>query len=81
MTLGDMDPDALEAAQKIAAQTPGIAIVAGQDGSWHRARSVLTTEEQAEQAARQYAHLTPDWSVLVGGHAVDVPELPDTRAA
>jgi S-DNA-T family DNA segregation ATPase FtsK/SpoIIIE len=38
MTLGDMDPDALEAAQKIAAETPGVAIVTGQDGTWHRAR-------------------------------------------
>ena len=32
MTLGDMDPAALEAARAIPAETPGVAIVAGQDG-------------------------------------------------
>jgi hypothetical protein len=81
MTLGDMDPDALDAAQKIAAETPGVAVVAGQDGSWHRARSVLTTEEEAEQAARRYAHLTPDWAGLTGRRPAAVPDQPDTRAA
>jgi FtsK/SpoIIIE family len=64
MTLGDMDPDALDAARAIAAETPGVAIVAGQDGSWHRARSVYVSEEEAEQAARDFAHLAPAWADL-----------------
>ncbi len=64
MTLGDLDPAALVAARAIAAETPGVAIVAGQDGSWYRARSVLVTEDQAEHAAATYAHLTPSWAVL-----------------
>jgi S-DNA-T family DNA segregation ATPase FtsK/SpoIIIE len=81
MTLGDMDPDALEAARKIAADTPGVAVIAGSDGSWHRARSVLTTEEQAEHAAQGYAHLTPEWGALVGRRPTAVPDAPDTRAA
>jgi S-DNA-T family DNA segregation ATPase FtsK/SpoIIIE len=81
MTLGDMDPDALDAARKIAADTPGVAVIAGSDGSWHRARSVLTTEEQAEHAARTYAHLTSDWATLAGHQPAAVPDLPDTRAA
>jgi FtsK/SpoIIIE family len=65
MTLGDMDPDALDAARAIAAETPGVAIIAGQDGTWHRARSVYVSEEDAEAAARQHATLTPTWADLV----------------
>jgi hypothetical protein len=46
---------------------PGVAVVAGQDGSWHRARSVLVTDGQAEHAARTWSHLTPDWASLSRG--------------
>jgi hypothetical protein len=67
MTLGDLDPAALHAARAIPASTPGVAIVAGQDGTWHRARSVLVTEDQAEDAARAWAHLAPDWASLTRG--------------
>lgn len=70
MTLGDLDPAALDAARAIPADTPGVAIVAGQDGTWHRARSVLVTEDEAEQAAQTYAHLAPAWAALAStGHA------------
>jgi hypothetical protein len=65
MTLGDMDPAALDAARQIPANTPGVAVVAGDDGSWHRARSLLVTEEQAEQAARDHADLAPSWSEII----------------
>ncbi|MGH3164512.1 MAG: FtsK/SpoIIIE domain-containing protein, partial [Trebonia sp.] len=64
MTLGDMDPAALDAARAIPAETPGVAIAAGQDGSWYRVRSVEVTEEEAEAAARDYADLAPDWAAL-----------------
>lgn len=74
MTLGDMDPAALDAARVIPADTPGVAIVAGQDGSWYRARSVEVTEEQAEQAARQYAYLTPPWAELTATGPVDLDD-------
>ncbi|XRQ08898.1 FtsK/SpoIIIE domain-containing protein [Actinomadura welshii] len=73
MTLGDLDPAALEAARAIPAETPGVCIVAGQDGSWHRARSVYVPEHEAEQAAREYAHLTPDWDALIGSVPVAPP--------
>jgi S-DNA-T family DNA segregation ATPase FtsK/SpoIIIE len=75
MTLGDMDPAALEAARGIAAETPGVAVIAGQDGSWHRARSVYVSEEEAEAAARRFAHLAPAWSELTatGPAAADEP--------
>ncbi|MEO3787168.1 FtsK/SpoIIIE domain-containing protein [Actinocorallia sp. B10E7] len=80
MTLGDLDPAALDAARAIAPETPGVAVVAGQDGGWHRARSVLVTEDEAEHAARTYAHLTPAWSDLV--RTGDGPSsVPDTWAA
>jgi hypothetical protein len=73
MTLGDLDPAALDAARVIPASTPGVAIVAGQDGSWHRARSVLVSEDDAEHAARAYAHLTPDWADLTRTRPVPAP--------
>jgi S-DNA-T family DNA segregation ATPase FtsK/SpoIIIE len=66
MTLGDLDPAALDAARAIPAETPGVCVVAGQDGTWHRARSVYVPECEAEHAAREYAHLTPDWDALIG---------------
>ncbi|RFS83736.1 cell division protein FtsK [Actinomadura spongiicola] len=65
MTLGDLDPAALDVARAIPAETPGVCVVAGQDGSWQRARSVYVPESAAEQAARDYAHLTPDWDTLI----------------
>ncbi|MEU9840491.1 FtsK/SpoIIIE domain-containing protein [Actinomadura sp. NPDC048032] len=73
MALGDLDPAALDAARVIPAETPGVCIVAGQDGSWHRARSVYVPEHEAEQAARDYAHLTPAWETLVGSIPVVRP--------
>ncbi|MEV5571110.1 FtsK/SpoIIIE domain-containing protein [Spirillospora sp. NPDC052269] len=69
MTLGDMDPAALDAARAIPAETPGVCIVAGSDGSWYRARSVYVSEEDAEAAAREYAHLAPTWDDLIGSSA------------
>lgn len=65
MTLGDLDPAALDAARTIPASTPGVAIVASADGAWHRARSVLATDAQAEHAAVTYSHLTPGWADLI----------------
>ncbi|GAA0395804.1 conjugal transfer protein TraS [Acrocarpospora corrugata] len=62
MTLGDLDPSALDSARAIPAEKPGVAIVAHQDGQWYRARSFYIPEKTAEQAAHAYAHLTPDWA-------------------
>jgi S-DNA-T family DNA segregation ATPase FtsK/SpoIIIE len=70
MTLGDLDPAALDAARAIPADTPGVAIVTGQDGTWHRARSVLITEDAAEYAARAWAHLAPGWASLTRAQLV-----------
>jgi S-DNA-T family DNA segregation ATPase FtsK/SpoIIIE len=81
MTLGDMDPAALDAARAIPAETPGVCVVAGQDGSWHRARSVYVSEEQAEQAARDFAHLAPSWESLISASPTALPDWPDEQAA
>ncbi|GIH91675.1 FtsK/SpoIIIE domain-containing protein [Planobispora siamensis] len=67
MTLGDLDPAALVSARSIAAETPGVAIVASQDGQWYRARSFYVAEHAAEHAARMYADLTPSWADLTEG--------------
>lgn len=86
MTLGDMDPAALVAARAIPADTPGVAIVAGQDGAWYRVRSVEVTEEEAEAAACRYACLTPSWAALTSTGPVALDDLAaddygDTEAA
>ncbi|WP_067816933.1 FtsK/SpoIIIE domain-containing protein [Actinomadura kijaniata] len=73
MTLGDMDPAALDAARAIPAETPGVCIVAGQDGAWYRARSVYVSEKAAETATRDHAHLTPDWNDLIGSSLTTGP--------
>ncbi|GAA2614336.1 FtsK/SpoIIIE domain-containing protein [Actinomadura fulvescens] len=66
MALGDLDPAALDAARLIPAEAPGVAIAAGQDGTWHRARSEYVSEEAAEAAAYAYATLAPAWDELIG---------------
>ncbi|TDU06491.1 S-DNA-T family DNA segregation ATPase FtsK/SpoIIIE [Streptomyces sp. 846.5] len=59
MALGDLDKDALTAAQQITQTEAGVAITFGDDGHWTRARSVLTTPEHARKTATKYAQLAP----------------------
>ncbi|MFJ3776555.1 FtsK/SpoIIIE domain-containing protein [Streptomyces sp. NPDC090075] len=63
MALGDLNPDALKAAQAITPEQAGTAVLASGDG-WERARSHLITEADAEAVAAEYAHLTPVLSEL-----------------
>ncbi|WP_328493947.1 FtsK/SpoIIIE domain-containing protein [Streptomyces sp. NBC_00414] len=63
MALGDLNPDALKAAQAITPEQAGTAVLASGDG-WERARSHLITEVEAEAVAAEYAHLTPVLSEL-----------------
>ncbi|MFF4120299.1 FtsK/SpoIIIE domain-containing protein [Streptomyces sp. NPDC001714] len=63
MALGDLNPDALKAAQAITPEQAGTAVLASGDG-WERARSHLITEAEAEAVAAEYAHLTPVLSEL-----------------
>ncbi|WP_336208480.1 FtsK/SpoIIIE domain-containing protein [Nonomuraea sp. LPB2021202275-12-8] len=74
MTLGDLAPAALDSARAIAAETPGVAIVASQDGQWYRARSFYVSEHTAEQAATTYAHLAPPWAEVMTAQPVPTPD-------
>ncbi|WP_101789171.1 FtsK/SpoIIIE domain-containing protein [Nonomuraea indica] len=73
MTLGDLDPAALVSARAIPAETPGVAIVAGQDGQWYRARSFYVTEQAAEHAAYTHAHLAPSWDEVMAAQPHEIP--------
>ncbi|MFD9062894.1 FtsK/SpoIIIE domain-containing protein [Kitasatospora purpeofusca] len=64
MALGDLNKDALEAAQQITLAEQGVAITADTDGRWTRARSIHVTPDQARRAARKYARLAPTWPGL-----------------
>jgi S-DNA-T family DNA segregation ATPase FtsK/SpoIIIE len=64
MALGDLDREALAAAQQITPEQAGVAITASDDGSWTRARAALVTPEQARKAAAKYARLSPDLDSL-----------------
>ncbi|MGW4891435.1 FtsK/SpoIIIE domain-containing protein [Kitasatospora sp. NPDC004240] len=68
MALGDLNKDALAAAQRITLAEQGVAITADTDGQWIRARSIHITPEQARRAARKHARLAPSWPGL---HAAD----------
>jgi S-DNA-T family DNA segregation ATPase FtsK/SpoIIIE len=63
MALGDLNPDALKAAQAIRPDQAGTAVLASGDG-WERARSHLVSEADAETTAAEYAHLAPDLPAL-----------------
>lgn len=77
MALGDLNPDALKAAQAITPEQAGTAVLASGDG-WERARSHLVSEEDAEVIAAECAHLTPYLPELVdavSGTAVRIERL------
>ncbi|MBR7831315.1 hypothetical protein KDK95_33735 [Actinospica sp. MGRD01-02] len=60
MTLGDIWPEAVVAAQMIRPDEQGIAVIADSEGSsWVRARAMFTSVDEAADAARTYSRLTP----------------------
>lgn len=74
MVLGDLDKDALAAAQQITPDQPGVAVTFGEDGRWTRVRSVLTTPGQARKTAAKYAALAPDLRQLGSPGDTGTPE-------
>ncbi|WP_371549221.1 FtsK/SpoIIIE domain-containing protein [Streptomyces sp. NBC_00554] len=60
MALGDLNKDAVVVAQSITAEEQGVAICTGPEGGWSRARSHLTTTEEAMATARKHAAMTPE---------------------
>ncbi|MHA6761654.1 FtsK/SpoIIIE domain-containing protein [Streptacidiphilus sp. PAMC 29251] len=75
MALGDLNKDALAAAQQITFGQAGVAVTFGDDGQWTRARSTMTTPDHAQLTAEKYAHLTPAWGDLGGGSGADPQAL------
>jgi DNA segregation ATPase FtsK/SpoIIIE, S-DNA-T family len=59
MTLGDLNKDAVAVAQSITQEEKGVAVCTGPDGGWGRARSHLTTTDEAVAVAIKYAAMTP----------------------
>ncbi|WP_406480146.1 FtsK/SpoIIIE domain-containing protein [Streptomyces sp. NBC_01615] len=59
MTLGDLNKDAVIVAQSISPDEQGVAVCTGPEGGWSRARSHLTSTEEASATARKHAALTP----------------------
>jgi S-DNA-T family DNA segregation ATPase FtsK/SpoIIIE len=59
MTLGDVFPDAVDAAQLITPDQQGCAVTTDGEAGWLRARSTYTTPNEAADTARRYAHQTP----------------------
>ncbi|MFJ2232532.1 FtsK/SpoIIIE domain-containing protein [Streptomyces sp. NPDC087859] len=69
MTLGDLNKDAVAVAQAITAQERGVAVCTGPDGGWSRARSHLTSTEEAVSLTRKYAAMTPELTFLTSAFA------------
>ncbi len=68
MTLGDVDPSALDVVQSIPVTMPGVAVALGApEGGWIRARSFPVTPEQARETAERFAHLRPTVGQLYAG--------------
>jgi len=64
MTLGDLNKDAVAVAQTITAEERGVAVCTGPDGGWSRARSHLTSTQEAVSTARKYSGMTPQLPAL-----------------
>ncbi|MGW7048967.1 FtsK/SpoIIIE domain-containing protein [Streptomyces avermitilis] len=65
MTLGDLNKDAVIVAQSITAEEQGVAVCTGPDGGWSRARSHLTSSEEAMATARKHTAMTPELPAIV----------------
>jgi S-DNA-T family DNA segregation ATPase FtsK/SpoIIIE len=59
MTLGDIAADAVEVALMLTPAHQGFAVATDSAGGWARVRSVLTSADEAAQAAARYAVMTP----------------------
>lgn len=59
MTLGDLHPDAVDAAQTISPFDHGVAITTADASGWIRARSIYQTPADLDAAVAATSHLTP----------------------
>jgi len=59
MTLGDIAPEAVQVALMLSPAHQGFAVATDDAGGWSRVRSVLTSADEAAEAAARYAVMTP----------------------
>lgn len=59
MALGDLNKVAVAVTQSIGEAEQGVAVTVGDMGAWMRSRSRLTTSAEVQEAAEQFADLTP----------------------
>ncbi|MET8063862.1 FtsK/SpoIIIE domain-containing protein [Micromonospora sp. NPDC005313] len=59
MTLGDLYPDAVDAAQQIDPAVKGVAVTTADEAGWIRARSVYLSPEELAAVIAATAHLAP----------------------
>ncbi|MEE1942303.1 FtsK/SpoIIIE domain-containing protein [Streptomyces sp. TRM 70361] len=64
MALGDIAPEAVEAACSIAPERPGLAVAGDTSGGWSRIRTPYLSLTDAAAVCRQTAHLVPDVPAL-----------------
>jgi S-DNA-T family DNA segregation ATPase FtsK/SpoIIIE len=64
MGLGDVAPDAVDAALRIDEDLPGVAVVTGGPIGWRRVRSLYVPAAELACAASELADLTPTWEDL-----------------
>lgn len=64
MGLGDIAPDAVQAATTIAPDRPGIAVAGDVSGGWSRIRTPKASISDVAAVCREFAHLTPDIPAL-----------------
>ncbi|MGX1271330.1 FtsK/SpoIIIE domain-containing protein [Streptomyces phaeoluteigriseus] len=64
MALGDIAPEAVDAACSIAPELPGLAVVGDTSGGWSRIRTPHLSLADAAAICRESAHLAPDVPTL-----------------
>ncbi len=75
MALGDIAPEAVDAACAIAPERPGLAVAGDTSGGWSRIRTPYLSLGDAAETCRESAHLVPDLPSL-NPFRPDVPVRP-----
>lgn len=66
MCVGDLAPEAVEAALAIGEHMPGVAVINGGPDRWQLGRFAHTTHQRLAQVCSAHADRTVPWSVLMG---------------
>ncbi|MEU4874720.1 FtsK/SpoIIIE domain-containing protein [Streptomyces sp. NPDC021608] len=82
MALGDIAPEAVDAACSIAPELPGLAVAGDTSGGWSRIRTPFLSLARAAEVCRESAHMVPDLPALepfrpaAPARPTDVPASP-----